>query len=125
MAQTFMILGGIGGFLSVALGAFAAHGLKGKRSDSMLANFQTGAQYQMYHALALVMTAILIKVLGTSALLTAAGWLFVVGIVLFSGSLYALSLSGIRKLGAITPLGGLAFLAGWACLFICGFTWSA
>ncbi len=120
-----MILGGIGGFLSVALGAFAAHGLKGKRSDSMLANFQTGAQYQMYHSLALVMTAILIKVLGTSALLTAAGWLFVVGIVLFSGSLYALSLSGIRKLGAITPLGGLAFLAGWACLFICGFTWSA
>ncbi|WP_094700662.1 DUF423 domain-containing protein [Brevibacillus laterosporus] len=125
MAQTFMILGGIGGFLSVALGAFAAHGLKGKRSDSMLANYQTGAQYQMYHSLALVMTAILIKVLGTSALLTAAGWLFVVGIVLFSGSLYALSLSGIRKLGAITPLGGLAFLAGWACLFICGFTWSA
>ncbi|AIG25216.1 DUF423 domain-containing protein [Brevibacillus laterosporus] len=124
MAQTFMILGGIGGFLSVALGAFAAHGLKGKLSDNMLANFQTGAQYQMYHAFALVMTAVLLKVLGTSTLLTAAGWLFLVGIVLFSGSLYALSLSGVRKLGAITPLGGLAFLAGWACLFIYGIIWS-
>ncbi|QDX92734.1 DUF423 domain-containing protein [Brevibacillus laterosporus] len=125
MAQTFMILGGIGGLLSVALGAFAAHGLKGKLSNNMLANFQTGAQYQMYHSLALVIIAILVKVLGTSTLLTAAGWLFVVGIVLFSGSLYALSLSGIRKLGAITPLGGLAFLAGWTCLLLCGVTWSA
>lgn len=125
MGQTFLILGGIGGFLSVALGAFAAHGLKGKLSDNMLANFQTGAQYQMYHSLALVIIAILVKVLGTSTLLTVAGWLFVVGIVLFSGSLYALSLSGIRKLGAITPLGGLAFLAGWACLLLCGVNWSA
>jgi uncharacterized membrane protein YgdD (TMEM256/DUF423 family) len=82
----------------------------------MLAVFETGVRYQMYHTLALLVVSAAIGHLGSARLLAGAGWLFVAGIVLFSGSLYALALSGVTTLGAITPIGGLAFLGGWACL---------
>jgi uncharacterized membrane protein YgdD (TMEM256/DUF423 family) len=115
MDRTFFLIGSGLGFLAVALGAFGAHALKGKLEPDMLAVFEAGVRYQMYHALALL-------VVGwacahwTSPAMTAAGWLFVAGTVLFSGSLYALALSGIKVLGAITPFGGVCFLAGWACM---------
>jgi len=114
----FLLIGAVAGFLGVALGAFGAHGLRGRLSPEMLQVFETGVRYHLYHALALVATAALMGRLDNSRLLLAAGWSFTAGIVLFSGSLYALSLTGITILGAITPLGGLAFLAGWACLAI-------
>jgi uncharacterized membrane protein YgdD (TMEM256/DUF423 family) len=99
----------------VALGAFAAHGLKARLAPDLLAVFETGVRYQMYHALALLAAAWASSKWPGGAV-TAAGWLFVAGIVLFSGSLYALALGAPRWLGPITPVGGLAFLAGWACL---------
>jgi len=114
--QTFLLLGSLAGFLGVGLGAFGAHGLKTRLSAEMLAVFETGVRYQMYHALALFVVSAAIGHLGSARLLVSAGWLFVAGIVLFSGSLYALALSGVTPLGAITPIGGLAFLGGWACL---------
>ena len=114
--QTFLLLGSLAGFLGVGLGAFGAHGLKTRLSAEMLAVFETGVRYQMYHALALLVVSAAIGHLGSARLLAGAGWLFVAGIVLFSGSLYALALTGVSTLGAITPLGGLAFLGGWACL---------
>ena len=115
--RLFFAIGALSAGWSVAAGAFGAHVLKEKISPEMLTVFEVGARYQMYHALALLATA---WALGRwpGTLLTAGGWLFVVGTVLFSGSLYALSLSGIRTLGMITPLGGVAFLAGWLCLAI-------
>ena len=115
MDRTFFVLGAVSGFLAVALGAFAAHGLKGKLPPDLFDVFEVGARYHMYHALALVAVAwAATRWPGTAV--TAAGWLFVAGTVLFSGSLYALALTGVRALGAITPLGGLCFLAGWAAL---------
>lgn len=106
------ILGG----LSVALGAFGAHGLQGRVTPELLTVFETGARYQMYHALALIGVALAAGRMPDSTLVTAAGVLFVAGIVLFSGSLYAMTFTGIRTLGMITPLGGVAFLAGWGAL---------
>lgn len=119
MTATFIVLAAINGFLGVALGAFAAHGLAAYFSDKprLEANFKTGVQYHFYHALALLGVAFAAQTF-TSSLIPLAGWLFLLGIILFSGSLYALSLTGKRALGAITPLGGLAFLAGWVCLAI-------
>lgn len=115
MDKVFFALGAMSAFIGVAAGAFGAHGLKGRLSAEMLAVFETGARYQMYHAFALIVVAwATTRWPGTLA--TASGWLFLTGTVLFSGSLYLLSLTGIRWLGAITPLGGLAFLAGWLCL---------
>jgi uncharacterized membrane protein YgdD (TMEM256/DUF423 family) len=116
MPSLFIALAAINGFIAVGLGAFAAHGLKNRLPEDLLAIFQTGVQYQMYHALALFGVGLLAMQLSDSALLRASGWAFVVGIVIFSGSLYVLSLSGIRWLGAITPIGGVAFLIGWALL---------
>lgn len=116
MLRTFLLLGSLNGFLAVALGAFAAHGLKSKLSEYSLGIFQTGVQYQMYHALALLAVAVLCKLFPNSASLSWAGWLFFAGIIFFSGSLYALSLSNVKALGAITPIGGLLFLAGWFLL---------
>lgn len=116
MDRNFLLIAAVAGFLAVALGAFGAHGLRGRLSPDMLAVFETGVRYHMYHALALMLTSAAIGQLGAAGLLRAAGWLFTVGIVLFSGSLYALALTGTSILGAITPFGGLAFLAGWACL---------
>ncbi|MBV9173341.1 MAG: DUF423 domain-containing protein [Chloroflexi bacterium] len=120
MDRLFISLGAVSGFLAVAAGAFGAHALRDRLSADMLQVFQTGATYQMYHALALVAVGILLArySIDGSPWLTASGWLFVAGSLLFSGSLYALSLSGTTWLGAITPLGGLAFLAGWLALAI-------
>ncbi|HEX5705946.1 MAG TPA: DUF423 domain-containing protein [Pyrinomonadaceae bacterium] len=115
MERTFFILGAASAFVGVAAGAFGAHGLKSRLDADMLAVFETGVRYQMYHALALLASAwAAARWPGTLA--NASGWLFVAGTLIFSGSLYVLSLTGARWLGAITPIGGLAFLAGWACL---------
>ena len=119
MDRTFLLAGALAGFLGVGLGAFGAHALRARISPEMLAVFETAVRYQMYHALALVLTSLVTSpgAARTSAwLVTTAGWSFIVGIVLFSGSLYALAVTGVTLLGAITPVGGLAFLAGWACL---------
>ncbi len=117
MHQLFLIVAAASGFIAVALGAFAAHGLKGKLTPSLLSAFETATQYQMYHALALLAVALLLK-FQPSAWLNASGWLFIAGSVLFSGSLYALALTGIRLFGPITPIGGVCFLLGWLCLLI-------
>ena len=118
MDMTFLLVGALAGFLGVAAGAFGAHGLRGRLSPEMLAIFETAVRYQMYHVFALVATAGAIGRFGDARLLVVAGWAFLVGIVVFSGSLYALALSGVTILGAITPIGGVAFLTGWACLAI-------
>jgi len=118
MDRTFLLLGAILGFLGVALGAFGAHGLRSRLTPEMLAVFETGVRYQMYHVFALLIVSAAIGHLGNARLLTLAGWLFFSGVLLFSGSLYALALSGVTILGAVTPIGGLAFLGGWACLAI-------
>jgi uncharacterized membrane protein YgdD (TMEM256/DUF423 family) len=115
--RTFLWVGGLAGFIGVALGAFGAHGLRTRLSAEMLTVFETGVRYQMYHALAILIVALAAARLD-GWLIRSAGWLFTAGIVLFSGSLYALALSGVTVLGAVTPLGGLAFLAGWAALVI-------
>ncbi len=115
MDRTLLLVGAAAGFIAVGFGAFGAHGLRSRLSPEMLAVFETGVRYQMYHAFALIVCAwAATKWPGT--LVNTSGWLFVAGTIVFSGSLYALSLSGVRWLGAITPLGGLAFLAGWICL---------
>jgi uncharacterized membrane protein YgdD (TMEM256/DUF423 family) len=116
--NTFMLIGALAGFVGVAAGAFGAHGLRSRLSPEMLAVFETAVRYQMYHVFALLVTAAVIGRLGDARLLSIAGWSFVAGILLFSGSLYALALTGVTKLGMITPLGGLAFLAGWALLLV-------
>ena len=117
--KVYLLLGAIFGGLSVVGGAFASHALKAQLSERSLEIFETGAKYQMYHALALISVAILLQMLeSSSTLLNIAGGAFTVGILLFSGSLYVLSLSGIGWLGAITPLGGVAFLVGWGCMAI-------
>jgi uncharacterized membrane protein YgdD (TMEM256/DUF423 family) len=115
MEQGWFVAGAILAFLAVAFGAFAAHTLKAHLSSDNLDIFETGARYQMYHALALLGVAYAAHRWG-GGLTTAAGWLFVGGVILFSGSLYLLSISGVKILGAVTPLGGLCFLAGWVCL---------
>jgi uncharacterized membrane protein YgdD (TMEM256/DUF423 family) len=117
LSRLFLILGALSAFVSVAAGAFGAHALRDRLAANYLAIFETAARYQMYHALALLAVGLLMQRWpGTS--LHWAGWLFVAGTVLFSGSLYALALTGTRWLGAITPLGGVAFLAGWICFAI-------
>ena len=115
MDRLFFLAGALSAFVGVAAGAFGAHGLKSRLGEDLLAVFETGVRYQMYHAFALFAAA-WAAARWPGALTGAAGWLFVVGTVVFSGSLYALSLTGQRWLGAITPIGGLAFLAGWLCL---------
>jgi uncharacterized membrane protein YgdD (TMEM256/DUF423 family) len=116
MDRTFLLIGAVLGFLGVALGAFGAHVLKSRLSPEMLAVFETGIRYHMYHAFAILIVAAAIGHLGSARLLSLAGWFFFGGVLLFSGSLYALALSGVGILGAITPIGGLLFLAGWGCL---------
>ncbi|MCP1306273.1 DUF423 domain-containing protein [Paenibacillus tyrfis] len=118
MNRTFVALGGICAFLSVALGAFGAHALKGKLAADMLANFQTGVQYQMMHSLGLIAIGLAASLLPASGHLRRAGWSMFVGIAVFSGSLYVLSITGIKQLGAITPIGGVAFLFGWLSLVL-------
>jgi uncharacterized membrane protein YgdD (TMEM256/DUF423 family) len=116
MNNLFLVLAGVNGFIAVSLGAFAAHCLKSMLGPDLLATFQTGVQYHMYHSLALLAVGILVLQFPAQTGLRIAGFLFLAGIIIFSGSLYVLALSGIRWLGAITPIGGVAFLAGWALL---------
>ncbi len=113
--RAFWILGSLFALLAVAAGAFGAHALRERLTPDLLAIYETGARYHMYHALALLAAAWAAERWPGSAA-TAAGWLFVMGILVFSGSLYLLALSGQRWLGAITPIGGLAFMAGWIAL---------
>ncbi|HEY0151352.1 MAG TPA: DUF423 domain-containing protein [Longimicrobium sp.] len=119
MARRFWWLGCVFGVVAVAAGAFGAHALRARLPADLLAVFETAARYQMYHALALLAAA-LVAARAPSAAASAAGWLFAAGIVVFSGSLYALALTGVRVLGAVTPLGGLCFLAGWVALAMAG-----
>ncbi|MDB9540554.1 DUF423 domain-containing protein [Anabaenopsis tanganyikae CS-531] len=121
MAQVFVSLAAVLGGLSVAAGAFAAHALRGKISERSLEIFDTAARYQMYHALALLLIALLIsRTASPQPMLVASGWLFIIGVGIFSGSLYALSVTGLKYLGAITPLGGVAFIIGWGILAVAG-----
>jgi uncharacterized membrane protein YgdD (TMEM256/DUF423 family) len=112
--RTLTALGALFGFLGVALGAFGAHALRTRLAPDLLAVFETAVRYQLYHALALLFVGLAAQRLGPQASL--AGWLFTGGIALFSGSLYLLSITGARWLGAITPFGGLCFLTGWGLL---------
>jgi uncharacterized membrane protein YgdD (TMEM256/DUF423 family) len=116
MDRTFLLVAAILGFLGVALGAFGAHGLRSRLSPEMLAVFETAVRYQMYHVFALLIVSTAIGHLGNARLLVMAGWFFIAGTLIFSGSLYALAVTGTSALGAITPFGGLALLIGWACL---------
>lgn len=117
MPRLLIASGAAFGLLAVALGAFGAHALKTRLAPDMLSVFETGARYQMYHALAILLIGTL-ALSRPSALLSAAGAAMMIGVFVFSGSLYLLALTETRWLGAITPLGGLAFLGGWA-LFLC------
>ena len=114
--KTFVIIGSLSGFSGVALGAFGAHGLKARVSPEMLTVWQTGVQYHLVHALALLLIGILCQLLPEASLARSAGWMMLIGTLLFSGSLYVMVLSGVRALGMITPLGGVAFLIGWLLL---------
>lgn len=117
--QIFIAIAALLGGLSVAGGAFASHALQDQLPARSLEVFGTGVRYQMYHALALLAVALLLgQGKGAIAWLTAAGWFFVAGVGLFSGSLYLISLAGLKAFGPVTPLGGLALLAGWGCLAI-------
>jgi uncharacterized membrane protein YgdD (TMEM256/DUF423 family) len=115
MDRLFFALGSLLAFLAVGLGAFGAHSLQGTFAPGMADVYETGVRYHFYHALGLLAVAFAVT-RWPGATTTLAGWLFVAGIVLFSGSLYLLSVTGMRILGAVTPLGGLAFLAGWLLL---------
>lgn len=112
----FLLLGALAMALGVAIGAFGAHGLDGKISERMMSNYQTGVHYHMVHGLGLIAAGLFALKLGSSGLVNGAGWAFLAGIVLFSGSLYVMALTGITKLGAITPIGGVAFIVGWVLL---------
>lgn len=116
MDKMILTIASLNGFLAVALGAFGAHGLKSKLSPEMMSVFETAVQYQMFHVLALFVSALALSQYGPIAVFKWSAWLFLAGILLFSGSLYCLSMTGIRGLGMITPLGGAAFLAGWTLL---------
>jgi len=120
IARLFLSIGAISGALAVMLGAFGAHGLKDKLSDKMLTNYMTGVEYHFYHTFAILAVGLLAMHV-QPRLLPASGWAFVIGIILFSGSLYIMALTGITKLGAITPIGGLAFIIGWILLAITAF----
>ena len=133
VSRLFLMIGALSAAVSVAAGAFGAHALRARIEPRLLEVFETAARYQMYHALALIAVALVLAhvrarggdssaaVLGPAPgtrLTVASGWLFVIGTALFSGSLYAMTVTGIRALGAITPLGGVAFIAGWVCLAV-------
>lgn len=118
MAKHFLLVAGFSGLVAVVLGAFGAHGLKGKVTPELLSAFQTGVQYQFYHTLALLAVALLLFRFPDLALLNWAGVAFVAGMLLFSGSLFALTFGGPRWLGPVTPVGGLCFMVGWVLLCI-------
>ncbi|MGM0587201.1 MAG: DUF423 domain-containing protein [Bacteroidota bacterium] len=120
MAKLFLTLGSLNMALAVGLGAFGAHGLKNRLTPDLLDIYTTGVEYHFYHALGLLLVGLVglygSELLSTTATLKWSGWMMQLGILVFSGSLYVLSISGIRWLGAITPIGGLAFIAGWLLL---------
>lgn len=116
MSRLFLAAGAVSGALAVAAGAFGAHALRSRLDAADLAIFETAVRYQMYHALALIAVAWAVTVAPEASSVRWSGWLFVAGTVIFSGSLYLLVLTDTRWLGAITPIGGIAFIAGWLCL---------
>lgn len=118
--KLFIILGALNGFIAVALGAFGAHGLEGKIPDKYLETWQTAVQYQMFHAVGLLVIGILAGKI-SSPLINWSGWLMLIGIILFSGSLFVLSVTQIKVLGAITPLGGVSFLVAWILMIIAAY----
>ncbi len=118
LAKLFLFTGSLNALLVIVLGAFGAHALKARLTSDMLANYQTGIQYHFYHAVGLMMIGLIALHVPASGYLKWSGWLMLAGILLFSGSLYLLSISGIRWLGAITPIGGTAFILAWALLAI-------
>jgi len=119
MFKLFVVLGALNAFVSIALGAFGAHGLKDKLSAHYMDIYHTGVQYQMMHAIGLLIVGILAeKLAGQSGLIGCAGWLMFAGIIFFSGSLYVLSVTKINVLGAITPIGGVLFLVSWILVVI-------
>lgn len=113
MTKLFLTLGSIAMAFAVSLGAFGAHGLKSRLSKEMISIFETGVEYHFYHALGLLLIGIAAHFLPETGWLRWAGWLMITGILIFSGSLYVLSISGVRWLGAITPIGGICFIAAW------------
>ena len=115
MDRLFFAVGCVSAFVAVTLGAFGAHGLRGRLVPDMLTTFEIGVRYQMYHALGLLAVGLALSRWPSSAV-AAAGWLFIAGTLVFSGSLYLLAVSGQRWLGAVTPVGGAAFIAGWLVL---------
>ena len=117
MERIFVVLGALSGAIGVGAGAFGAHALRARLEPRMLEVFETGARYQMYHAVALLLVAWAAS-RWPGSVTTASGWLMVAGTVFFSGSLYAMALTDIRVFGAITPIGGVCFIAGWLCLAI-------
>lgn len=118
MGREFLVVAAISGFLAVALGAFGAHGLKTRLSPEFMSVYQTGVQYHFYHTGALLACALLLRGGLVHPALYVAGYSYAVGIIIFSGSLYVLAITGQRWLGMVTPLGGLAFLVGWLALLI-------
>ncbi|WP_323846239.1 DUF423 domain-containing protein [Microbulbifer magnicolonia] len=118
MAKLYLLIAAFFGGTGVVLGAFGAHGLRGKVTENLLEAFKTGVHYQMIHALALIGIAILIQQVGAKTSLVVSGALFAVGILFFSGSLYGLTFGGPRWLGPITPLGGTLMIGGWIALFV-------
>ena len=119
LTRIFLATAAVFGGLSVVGGAFASHALKDKLTDRALEIFETGARYQMYHALALLLIALLLsRAQESQTFFAVAGWAFIAGTIIFSGSLYALSLTNIKLLGAITPLGGVSYIVGWGCLAV-------
>ncbi len=123
--HAWIMIGALSAMLTVVMGAFGAHSLAGFLSDRSLAIYQTAAQYQMYHSLGLLALGLWILHQGPTSWSTAAGWGFVTGILVFSGSLYALALTDIKILGAITPIGGIAFIVGWLCFAMAAFKGNA
>ena len=116
--KLFLALGALFMAAAVVSGAFGAHGLKGKLSPELMVAFKTAVDYQIYHALALLALGLTVGVYNESTLLSVAGAFFILGIVLFSGSLYGLALTGMKWLGPVTPIGGLSFIIGWVLMFI-------
>ncbi|MDR6999421.1 DUF423 domain-containing protein [Neobacillus niacini] len=116
--KAFIIVGAINAFLAVALGAFGAHGLKDKLDAHYLDIWKTGVTYQMFHAIGILVVGLLLAKVADSSLFTWSGWLMLIGIIFFSGSLYVLSVTKIGILGAITPIGGVCFLAAWILVVV-------
>jgi uncharacterized membrane protein YgdD (TMEM256/DUF423 family) len=121
MAKVFLLLGAVNALLAVILGAFGAHGLRDRLSESMLAVYHTGMLYHFFHALGLMGVGLLALHMPASLLLKTAGWTMLAGILLFSGSLYVLAVTGVRWLGMVTPVGGVAFIISWGLLAVAAY----